>query len=55
VVRARVLTELYRTVIRHGENEPDWLPAQRTTAELKLRYEAALGEPMDDALARLHT
>lgn len=52
-VYKKEVPELYRTVMSHGEDEQDWVPARRTAAELALRYKEALGESMDDAVSRL--
>jgi hypothetical protein len=45
---------LYRKIDSpHGENDNHWRPARELLPQLRDRYEGALGETMDQALARL--
>jgi hypothetical protein len=45
---------LYRKIDSpHGENDSYWRPARELLPQLRDRYEGALGETMDQALARL--
>jgi hypothetical protein len=44
---------LYREIDSHGESDDYWRPARELLPQLRDRYEGALGETMDQALARL--
>ena len=59
--RLRLRAETYRTIAsdlyrrissNHGESDGYWRPARELLPQLRDRYEAALGETMDEALAR---
>jgi hypothetical protein len=60
--RLRLRAETYREIApmlyrkinsNHGESDGYWRPARELLPQLRDRYEAALGETMDEALARL--
>jgi hypothetical protein len=46
---------LYRDVMVHGEEDRDWLPAERMAPELGRRYKEAFGEDINDAVRRIDT
>jgi hypothetical protein len=48
-----ITPRLYREIDSRGENDDYWRPALELLPQLRARYEAALGETMDQALARL--
>ena len=49
-----ITPRLYRKIVSpHGQNDPYWRPAREILALLKDRYEGALRETLDQALARL--
>ena len=49
----KITPKLHRKIASHGENEDYWRPARELLPQLRHRYEGALGETMDQALARL--